>query len=592
MRFGFREFWIDGRDFYLNGTRIFLSAVPLDNAQIGAGIGDLRGGARDPGAPQELRHQLRLHPQLRLRAGLAPELRGDPAGRGRRGHARRLLPAALQPLRLEGARRRPRPTATRGMPSSTSARRRTIPRSCSTAMSHNATGYDEDMNPDLIDGVHDPRDDLGVEQRQARPARRGHRPAPGPEPHRLPPLLGQPRLDAHRATSILNFVPIQELSDWFEHWATKGVKPVFTCEYGVPFTWDWAMYRGWYKGERTFGSARVPWEFCLAEWNAQFLGDRAFRISEMEKANLRWEAKQFRAGNLWHRWDYPYPARLERLRRPARGDRPVSHRQLACLPHLGRLGDFAVGVRSTSGSCATAWTGARKELKVDWDNLQRPGFSPDYIDQPRTSGWTWPSSDRTGSPTADGAGAAAQQPAAAGLHRRQARPLHEQGPQLPSGRNGREAAHRHQQFPRDRDVRLRSGRSACREPVAGSKNVTVRTGEQERIPAAIRRCRPRWLPAPTNSARRSSSAPARPSRIPSPIHVLPRPPRDPRCRREDRALRPEGRDRASCWTDLGVPCQPVDASADLSGLRHADRRQGRADASTGRRRTSAASATG
>ncbi len=36
VRFGFREFWIAGRDFYLNGTRIFLSSVPLDNAQVGA----------------------------------------------------------------------------------------------------------------------------------------------------------------------------------------------------------------------------------------------------------------------------------------------------------------------------------------------------------------------------------------------------------------------------------------------------------------------------------------------------------------------------------------------------------------------------
>ena len=36
LRFGFREFWIDGRDFYLNGTCLFLSAVPLDNAQISA----------------------------------------------------------------------------------------------------------------------------------------------------------------------------------------------------------------------------------------------------------------------------------------------------------------------------------------------------------------------------------------------------------------------------------------------------------------------------------------------------------------------------------------------------------------------------
>ena len=37
VRFGFREFWIEGRDFYLNGSRIFLSAVPLDNAQVSAG---------------------------------------------------------------------------------------------------------------------------------------------------------------------------------------------------------------------------------------------------------------------------------------------------------------------------------------------------------------------------------------------------------------------------------------------------------------------------------------------------------------------------------------------------------------------------
>jgi len=36
MRFGFREFWIDGRDFRLNGTRIFCFAVPFDNALLGA----------------------------------------------------------------------------------------------------------------------------------------------------------------------------------------------------------------------------------------------------------------------------------------------------------------------------------------------------------------------------------------------------------------------------------------------------------------------------------------------------------------------------------------------------------------------------
>ena len=38
VRFGFREFWIQGRDFYLNGTRLFLSLMPLDNAEVGAAL--------------------------------------------------------------------------------------------------------------------------------------------------------------------------------------------------------------------------------------------------------------------------------------------------------------------------------------------------------------------------------------------------------------------------------------------------------------------------------------------------------------------------------------------------------------------------
>src|SRR5437660_11887123 len=103
----------------------------------------------------------------------------------------------------------------------------------------------------------------------------------------------------------VNVAPIQELCDWFGHWATKGVKPLFLCEYGVPFSWDWTMYRGWYKGKREWGSAAVPWEVCIAEWDAQFLGDRAYQLTPQEAANLSWEAAQFRAGKLWYRWDSP-----------------------------------------------------------------------------------------------------------------------------------------------------------------------------------------------------------------------------------------------------------------------------------------------
>lgn len=43
VRFGWREFWIDGKDFILNGSRIFCSAVPLDNAQVSAALATYEG---------------------------------------------------------------------------------------------------------------------------------------------------------------------------------------------------------------------------------------------------------------------------------------------------------------------------------------------------------------------------------------------------------------------------------------------------------------------------------------------------------------------------------------------------------------------
>jgi len=54
----------------------------------------------------------------------------------------------------------------------------------------------------------------------------------------------------------------------------QGVKPVFLCEYGVPIFWDWMMYRGWYKGTRTFGNAQVPWSSAGGVGCANFLEPR------------------------------------------------------------------------------------------------------------------------------------------------------------------------------------------------------------------------------------------------------------------------------------------------------------------------------
>ncbi len=374
-RFGFREFWIDGRDFYLNGTRIFLSAVPLDNAQVSAshaGYGLARESLnrlKSLGINFVYTHNYGCEPGSHL--SFAEILRAaDDVG---------MLVAVSQPHFSHYEWKAPDADTKNGYAAHAESYVRMAgnhPSVVFYAMSHNATGYEDDMNPDLIDGLYERRETWARNNSQLalRAEAIVHRLDPGRIVyHHSSGNLGS----MHTCNFYPNFAPIQELSDWFEHWANAGTKPVFTCEYGAPFTWDWAMYRGWYNGQRSFGSARVPWEFCLAEWNAQFLGDRAFRITDMKKANLRWEAKQFRAGNLWHRWDYPFQL----------GSRLFDDRNAVLGMYLK---DNWRAFRTLGVSAISPWEygnfwstrpgvdRGRTPFAVDWDNLQRPGFSPDY----------------------------------------------------------------------------------------------------------------------------------------------------------------------------------------------------------------------
>jgi beta-galactosidase len=383
VRFGYRELWIDGKDFYLNGTRIYLSAVPLDSAQIGARTASYE-GARETlkrlqgfGINFVYTHNYGCEPGSHV--SFAEVLRAaDDVG---------MLVAFSQPHFAHYDWKAADADSTNGYSRHAEFYVRAAqnhPSVVAYSMSHNATGYDEDMNPDLIDGITDPRDE-SWSRNNAKLARRAEAIVSALDPGRIVYHHASGNLGSmHTVNFYLNFVPIQEISDWFEHWATKGIKPVFPCEYGVPFTWDWAMYRGWYKGRREWGSARVPWELCLAEWNAQVLGDRAFRIGAAEKENLRWEAKQFRTGSLWHRWDYPYPI----------GSSVFDDRQEVFARYIT---DNWRAHRTWGISANSPWEYAvfwkqrdgvdrrRRELKVDWDHLQQPGFSSDYI-QPR-QGW-------------------------------------------------------------------------------------------------------------------------------------------------------------------------------------------------------------
>ncbi len=378
VRFGFREFWINGRDFFLNGSRIFLSSVPLDNAQVGTAWANYA-AARESmerlksfGINFVYTHNYGCEPGTHL--GFTEVLTAaDDIG---------ILVAFSQPHFGQYEWESTNADKTNGYARHAEFYVRAAQNHPSVvfySMSHNATGYNEDMNPDMIDGIQNPRDTWSL--RNSKRASRAAAIVTGLDPGRIVYHHSSGNLGPmHTSNFYANFAPIQEMSDWFEHWATVGVKPVFTCEYSVPFPWDWTMYRGWYKGKRSFGSAKVPWEFCLAEWNSQFVGDEAFKISEMEKTNLRWEAKKFRNGSLWHRWDYPHVV----------GSSGFAERQgIYAMYFTDNWRAFRTwGVSANSpwnhGHYWTLRDGVdrnRKNLQVDWENLQRPGFSPDYIEQ-------------------------------------------------------------------------------------------------------------------------------------------------------------------------------------------------------------------
>jgi len=558
-RFGFREFWMDGRDFYLNGTRIFLSAVPLDNAQISAATASYVGARESLERLKSLgmnfvyTHNYGCEPGSHL--GFAEVLRAaDDVG---------MLVAFSQPHFGQYEWKTADADRTNGY-----ARHAKFyaemagnhPSVVFYAMSHNATGYNEDMNPDLIDGLHDPRDTWAANN--ARLALRAEAVVKRLDPGRIVYHHSSGNLGSmHTANFYPNFAPIQELSDWFGHWATTGVKPMFTCEYGAPFTWDWAMYRGWYKGERSFGSARVPWEFCFAEWNAQFLGDRAYRITEMEKANLRWEARQFRAGNLWHRWDYPYDI----------GSRVFDDRHEV----IGRyLTDNFRSFRTWGVSAISPWEYGhfwklrngidrrRKPLAVDWDKLQQPGFSPDYVDQPHDrldvayerTDWI---------PTADGKALL-----------RNNRPLLAYIGGAPSQFTSKDHNYRPGEIVEKQIIVINNSRATvgalCSwsldlpEVIASHVQVTVATGQQERV--GLKCALPRTLPPGSYILHATVEFGTGETQQDSlTIHVLPPSSFATSANTRIALFDPKG-ESATLLLSKGIPFRPVEAGADLSAF--------------------------
>lgn len=380
QRFGFRELWIDGRNFYLNGTRIFWSCVPLENAGISAGLSSYEGAKETMRRLQNIGVNMVYTHNYDCRPGsflsFDEILRAaDDVG---------MLVALTQPHFADYDWSKPDSDITNGYARHAAFFAQVAgnhPSVIAYSTSHNATGYNGDIDPDEIDGIGGVRDSWAENNRIK--ALRAEAIIKSLDPSRIVYHHSSGNLGSmHTMNFYLNFAPIQEMDDWFEHWATVGVKPAFMVEYGVPFSWDWSLYRGYNKGRRSFGSAEVPWEVTMAEWNAQFLGDRAYNISEVEKQNIRWEANKFKTSAGWFRWDYPHPMGSTD---PGFEDQQAVWAKYT-TDNWRAFRTWGVSGISPWETVGTFWrlkpgvNHGRVELRTDWGHLQRPGYSPDYVD--------------------------------------------------------------------------------------------------------------------------------------------------------------------------------------------------------------------
>jgi len=298
IRFGFREFRIDGRDFLLNGKRIHLRCLHTRNINRPADQAWLPACRNTCRRMKEYGFNFLITANYHFQPGTVSYLDGLYEAADETG----VLASVSLPHFRDFAGKLDRPEQARRYRRMTEwiiRRVQNHPSVVMYAMSHNATGYKGDQNPLRMDGVYDPEDPAvgGRPNRNRGQARIAAGIAKSIDParpvyHHQSGNLGQ----LYTVNIYLNWAPRQERSDWLEHWATKGVKPMFFVEWGLPHISSWSSYRGpnfiWRSEEY-----QSVW---AAEFNAAYLGDDAYRMTDAMRRSLAHEEDLWSRGKPFH----------------------------------------------------------------------------------------------------------------------------------------------------------------------------------------------------------------------------------------------------------------------------------------------------
>ena len=244
------------------------------------------------------------------------------------------------------------------------------------AMNHNMGGYAGDMNPLRIDGRYT---------------------IPAPENRDGPPWWSyRSRANCHAAWEIaksidatrpiyhhesgnldefhtsniyLNWAPVQERSDWLQHWGETGEKPLFFVEWGMPHIASWSSHRG----PSFIHSTPELQSMWISEFAAAFRGDAAYEgDAEGAVKALAREEELWANGEPFKFWQiHPVLNDCEGnyagVVRRFMGDNWRSHRAwgiTAMVPW--DQGKFHAGGKSET-----------RENPARWENLKKPGIVPD-----------------------------------------------------------------------------------------------------------------------------------------------------------------------------------------------------------------------
>ncbi len=302
--FGFREFWKEGRNFYLNGSIIHLRSMAVACARNGAFEAHREGVRNVLRRIKEANFNAIYGLDYSFKPGIVGYIDNVYEESSRLGLLSALtLPHAAQyDWNLDDPKKR---ALYRQHAEHLIRRFQNLPGVVLYTMNHNAVGHIADQNPLKIGMPGDP--DLDNEQRLQ--ALKAEKLVNALDPERVVyHHAGSPGNSVYAANFYLCWAPIQERSDWFEHWEKHGTRPLMLSEWGIPHTASYSSYR---NGSMIWHKNVNQW-FLPEEYHAEFLGPEAYRLTREDKALLDSQTRNLGNKPISFWWGFCYPFRPAR----------------------------------------------------------------------------------------------------------------------------------------------------------------------------------------------------------------------------------------------------------------------------------------